>query len=249
MMTDINLLDFQHHALALLILLACVREDYAEGVRLKEQGKRHSSNTMGRQLFSWALATLACGLDQPAEARHYLQEELQLGDPAGNGGAATVWIAPSAVYALADTNPATAVELLSWVFHYPDTALERARRGPLLGRVRARLAQTLPDDAYRLHWEQGQTLTLDAVQARIGQQFGTAPDALVPMEPQQLLTARESDILRLLAAGLTNPQIAEQLVIGAGTVKTHTLSIYRKLDVANRTQAITRAQELGLLRP
>jgi len=37
-------------------------------------------------------------------------------------------------------------------------------------------------------------------------------------------------------------------VIGAGTVKTHTLTIYRKLEVANRTQAIVRAQELGLLR-
>ena len=47
---------------------------------------------------------------------------------------------------------------------------------------------------------------------------------------------------------MTNPQIAAQLVISAGTVKTHTLTIYRKLEVANRTQAIVRAQELGLLR-
>ena len=46
---------------------------------------------------------------------------------------------------------------------------------------------------------------------------------------------------------VTNPQIAAQLVIGAGTVKTHTLNIYRKLEVANRTQAIVHAQELGLL--
>lgn len=45
---------------------------------------------------------------------------------------------------------------------------------------------------------------------------------------------------------MTNPQIAAQLVIAAGTVKTHTLSIYRKLEVANRTQAIIRAQEFGL---
>jgi ATP/maltotriose-dependent transcriptional regulator MalT len=66
---------------------------------------------------------------------------------------------------------------------------------------------------------------------------------------QLVLTAREREILGLLAAGMTNPQIAAQLVIGAGTVKTHTLNIYRKLEVANRTQATVRAQELGLLRP
>ena len=46
---------------------------------------------------------------------------------------------------------------------------------------------------------------------------------------------------------MTNPQIAGRLVIGAGTVKTHTLNIYRKLEVANRTQAIVRAREAGLL--
>jgi DNA-binding CsgD family transcriptional regulator len=55
------------------------------------------------------------------------------------------------------------------------------------------------------------------------------------------LTAREREILSLMAAGKTNPQIAAQLIIGAGTVKTHTLNIYRKLEVANRTQAIVRA--------
>ena len=65
---------------------------------------------------------------------------------------------------------------------------------------------------------------------------------------QHLLTARERDILGLIATGMTNPQIAAQLVIGAGTVKTHTLNIYRKLEVANRTQAIVRAQALGLVR-
>jgi ATP/maltotriose-dependent transcriptional regulator MalT len=86
------------------------------------------------------------------------------------------------------------------------------------------------------------------VQALIRQQFRAAPDALIAADHPHLLIAREAEIVRLPAAGLTNPQIAEQLVIGAGTVKTRTLSIYRKLDVANRTQAIIRAQELGILR-
>jgi ATP/maltotriose-dependent transcriptional regulator MalT len=74
-----------------------------------------------------------------------------------------------------------------------------------------------------------------------------SPACLLSRRLHHLLTAREREILGLMAAGKTNPQIAAQLIIGAGTVKTHTLNIYRKLDVANRTQAIVRAQELGLL--
>ena len=78
--------------------------------------------------------------------------------------------------------------------------------------------------------------------------FGAASDSVAEAPQHRLLTAREGEILGLMAVGMTNPQIAAQLVISAGTVKTHTLTIYRKLEVANRTQAIVRAQELGLLR-
>jgi predicted ATPase/DNA-binding CsgD family transcriptional regulator len=61
------------------------------------------------------------------------------------------------------------------------------------------------------------------------------------------LTNRESEILRLLANGLTNQEIAEQLVLSTGTVKAHTNHIFSKLSVTNRTQALRRAQEWGLL--
>ena len=54
-------------------------------------------------------------------------------------------------------------------------------------------------------------------------------------------------MLQLVASGLSNREIAEQLVITVGTAKTHTINIYRKLDVNSRTQAIARATELGLL--
>ena len=61
------------------------------------------------------------------------------------------------------------------------------------------------------------------------------------------LTARELDILRAMADGLSNKQIGQKLFISAGTVKAHSASIYRKLDVANRTEAIARAKDLGLV--
>jgi DNA-binding CsgD family transcriptional regulator len=68
--------------------------------------------------------------------------------------------------------------------------------------------------------------------------------ASMPVEP---LTTRELDVLRLLAKGRSNTEIAGELVVAEGTVKAHTSSIYRKLEVANRTRAIVRARELGLL--
>jgi LuxR family transcriptional regulator, maltose regulon positive regulatory protein len=61
------------------------------------------------------------------------------------------------------------------------------------------------------------------------------------------LSERELEILRLIARGMTNKDIAEELFITAGTVKAHTSNIFRKLDVLNRTQAITVAGELKLI--
>jgi len=65
--------------------------------------------------------------------------------------------------------------------------------------------------------------------------------------PKQL-SEREYEVLRLLAQGKTNPEIAQQLTISVGTVKIHVEHILAKLRVSDRTQAAVRAIELGLLR-
>jgi LuxR family maltose regulon positive regulatory protein len=61
------------------------------------------------------------------------------------------------------------------------------------------------------------------------------------------LSQRELQVLVLVALGKTNQEIARQLIVAPGTVKAHTASIYRKLDVANRTEAVARARQLGIL--
>ena len=61
------------------------------------------------------------------------------------------------------------------------------------------------------------------------------------------LTPREQETLNLMAAGLTNQEIAERLVVSPETVKKHAASIYNKLGVRSRTQATVRAREFGLL--
>jgi len=61
------------------------------------------------------------------------------------------------------------------------------------------------------------------------------------------LTPREQEILELVAAGLTNLEIAERLIVSPETVKKHAASIYAKMGVHSRTEAAARARELGLL--
>jgi LuxR family transcriptional regulator, maltose regulon positive regulatory protein len=61
-----------------------------------------------------------------------------------------------------------------------------------------------------------------------------------------LLSARETDILKLIAEGLSNKEIARDLVIAPETVKSHVKNIFAKLNVEKRAQAVARAQSLGL---
>ena len=61
------------------------------------------------------------------------------------------------------------------------------------------------------------------------------------------LTNREITVLRLIAAGLTNRVIAEELVISIGTVKGYSRNIYSKLTVTNRQDAVKRALDLNLI--
>lgn len=63
------------------------------------------------------------------------------------------------------------------------------------------------------------------------------------------LSEREQEILRLLASGANNRQIASQLFLAEGTVKNYISTILDKLGVQDRTQAALRARELGLLKP
>jgi DNA-binding NarL/FixJ family response regulator len=62
------------------------------------------------------------------------------------------------------------------------------------------------------------------------------------------LSDRERSVLELMASGSTNPEIAAELHLSKHTVKEHTSAVYRKLRVRNRTEAVQRAQRLGLVR-
>ncbi len=62
------------------------------------------------------------------------------------------------------------------------------------------------------------------------------------------LSPREAEVLQLVSEGLSNPAIGRRLFLSEATVKTHLLHVFEKLEVSDRTRAVTRAMELGLLR-
>ena len=77
---------------------------------------------------------------------------------------------------------------------------------------------------------------------------GGGPGAGSPGRPaHQRLTAREREVLQLVAAGLTNAEIAAELRLSPNTVKEHASSMFRKLGARNRADAVVRAQRLGVL--
>jgi LuxR family transcriptional regulator, maltose regulon positive regulatory protein len=76
---------------------------------------------------------------------------------------------------------------------------------------------------------------------------GAGAQAVAPAALAEPLTAREQEILRLIAAGCATPEIAGRLVVTVGTVKTHLHHLYGKLEARDRAHALVRARALGLL--
>ena len=93
----------------------------------------------------------------------------------------------------------------------------------------------------------GDALLAPGVTRRLIEEFARARPRRSPLLGE--LTARESEVLRLLAGGRSNDEIAAELVIGAATVKTHVANLLGKLGLRDRTQAVVFAYESGLMRP
>ncbi|MEQ6898074.1 response regulator transcription factor [Microbacterium sp. KR10-403] len=124
-----------------------------------------------------------------------------------------------------------------WVFE----ALKAGASGFLLKDVRGKQLT----DAIRTVAE-GDALLAPSITRRLIEEF-VAHTPSVPLRASQLLTERELEVLRLLAGGLSNAEIAERLVVELSTVKTHVNRLLSKLDLRDRTQAVVYAYESGLV--
>ena len=110
----------------------------------------------------------------------------------------------------------------------PDRRPDESKTSPSTGRSEppATIGNEAPDPGYRNDRDKAPT---------------SAPPLIEP------LSEREMEVFRLLASGRTNREIASDLFVTVGTIKAHTSNIYAKLQVRNRTEALARARELGLL--
>jgi predicted ATPase/DNA-binding CsgD family transcriptional regulator len=145
-----------------------------------------------------------------------------------------------------------AAEALREVMGTPIPPVYRAEYERAIAAARAQLGEP----AFATAWAEGRAMTPE--QALAAQGPVTIP-VLVSVEPSSFpsakpaitypdgLTAREVDVLRLVAQGLTNDQVAEQLVISPRTVNTHLTSIFSKIGVSTRSAATRYATDHGLV--
>jgi DNA-binding NarL/FixJ family response regulator len=95
----------------------------------------------------------------------------------------------------------------------------------------------------------GNSLFGPAATERLVARFGQQRDPSVPTRSLDELTEREREILRLMATGLSNAELATTLHLSETTVKTHVSAVLRKLEVRDRVQAVIAAYDAGLVTP
>ncbi|HEY3992184.1 MAG TPA: LuxR C-terminal-related transcriptional regulator [Ktedonobacteraceae bacterium] len=245
-----NSLDGKMLSVGLLaFLIGVMNETYTEGAALAQKKQALSLEPFlgGHNELSarWGQAIANCGLGQYTDAR--LSYASLFWDRRDDPGPATVCLAIEAATRTHDGLLEEAAELLSLAFHQPAWASGWLYRWPLLTRLRADLTRQLSEDAYQAAWERGSGNDLETTIQSILSTSDDTPQLTANQALLDPLSKRELEVLGLIAAGLSNREIARRLFLSAGTVKVHTRNIYGKLNVSSRTQAIAHATRLNLL--
>lgn len=214
----------------------------------------------GSELEQIALARLRLAQGQPSSALHLLDRQSQAAQAGRRTGRLIEILALRALALEALRRPDEAQTTLSQALAlarpeghlYPFLALGSPLHALL---VRMAVAGTGPEPSSAPATKIAGTYLHDLLAAFQQQQEmqksrEVTPAALSPSLATALpepLTERELEVLRLVAEGFSNREIAERLVIAPSTVKTHLKNLYGKLDVHSRTQAVTRGREAGLI--
>jgi predicted ATPase/DNA-binding CsgD family transcriptional regulator len=229
------------------------RGDHERARRLAERALAISREIGERQATTSALYTLAILAQSEGEderARNLFEEGLRLSAELGNEadvahcleGLASMYGAEGKIVRAArlwGAEEALLEKLEDAVYTYvPDRALHR--------RQVAAARPQVDEAAWTASWTEGRVMSLEqAVEYALEQE--PASDPAAPESHLGGLSAREADVLRLVATGLTTAEVAEELFLSSRTVDWHLSSIYRKLGLHSRTEASRFAAEHGLL--
>jgi predicted ATPase/DNA-binding CsgD family transcriptional regulator len=229
------------------------RGDHGRARRLAERGLALSREVGERQTLCaalYTLATLAQAEGDHERARDLFEEGLTLSAELGNEADVAHCLEGLASIAGAEGSIARAARL--WgaeeallekieaaVYTYvPDRSLHQSQ----LAAARSQL----DEEAFEAAWEEGRTMSPEQA-IEYARDRSPAPETAAPETYPAGLSAREVDVLRMVAQGMTNAEVAQKLFISSRTVGWHLGSIYRKLGFSSRTEATRFAVEHGLL--
>jgi predicted ATPase/DNA-binding CsgD family transcriptional regulator len=191
---------------------------------------------------SYALGDAACDAGDFSAARGLYEESLNLSVELGDRWISAISLEGLAAVALATSEAEAAAQLLGAAEVLRDatgamrSAYFQLRYERVLAETRARLG----GDTFETASAAGRAQTPEQASSAFAEPISRASDR------QDVLTAREVEVLRLVADGFTDSQVAERLVVSLRTVHAHLRSIYRKLGVTSRSQATRYALEHGL---
>jgi len=149
------------------------------------------------------------------------------------------------------------ITLLAFTAHHPATDHETRTKAKT--RLTLVYRKMVTEPLFETAVDQGEASDLEILTADLFHQLSLPPTQISAKAPSpagstkpaqalvEPLTPRELEVLNLLCAGLTNQEIADELVLAVGTIKFYTSQIYGKLGVRNRITAVARARELNLL--
>jgi LuxR family maltose regulon positive regulatory protein len=215
------------------VQLALAQNDLATALYWSEQVKEPADAYLLYPRLGLTPARLLLAQNEKTEAAERLKGLFETASQAGWGSGA---IEVRALQALAAATPTDAL-------HFLEETLKMVQPE---GFIRTFVDKGEPMKALleRLRSQGGELKAyILTILSAFGQPCRASPSQLL-VEP---LSERELDVLRLVAQGMSNGEIAKRLVVSVGTVKTHVHSILDKLGVASRMQAVARAKELALL--
>jgi predicted ATPase/DNA-binding CsgD family transcriptional regulator len=262
---NLNMPTIRLGALATLGLMLIVTErDYAAGARMCAEattvvvpygfnmGEAHVNASMGLMIAAYHAG------DLEKARQHYNHFVDYLASDQNDKQMNFYLLAPPAALLLTGNGQYTeAVELLSAVFHLPQVPgspqIGWLHKAPLIIRTQEELCQRLGEAVYEAAWERGKALDSNTLIGGLMGHFESSA-GVQTIQPSSSassadnpLTERELEVLALVAAGLSNREIAERLVLALGTVKWYISEVYSKLGVTSRTQAVAYARERQLI--